>query len=152
MFKLAKFRNLSFFLFAMGSPAWANPSQCDLDFKKLKICGTVHWEKAPQVVEMITPKDAATLTIELKPKAPRTKAIPQDLEMTVKPTMPSMGGHGTEPTRVTRTTAALDKNDSAIRFQVQDIFLSMSGEWKFQVKLKSQGKELDQASWLFELK
>ncbi len=152
MFKLAKFRDLSFFLFAMGSPAWASPSQCDLDFKKLKICGTLHWEKPPQVVEMITPKDAATLIIELKPKGPRGKPIPLDLEMAVKPTMPSMGGHGTEPTRVSRSTDSSDKNDPAIRFQVQDIFLSMSGEWKFQVKLKSQGKELDQASWLFELK
>jgi hypothetical protein len=152
MFKLVRFSGLSFFFVAMGSAAWANASQCDLDFKKLKICGTVHWEKAPQVVEMITPKDAAVLMIELKPKAPRTKAIPQDLEMTVKPTMPSMGGHGTEPTRVSRSTESSDKNNPAIRFQVQDIFLSMAGEWKFQVKLKSQGKELDQASWLFELK
>ncbi len=125
-----------------STTSWAK--KCDLEFKKLKICGTIQWTKIPHAVEMITPKDAAEMTIELSNLDQRRLELPKDLEMSVKPTMPSMGGHGTEPTRVSQSGAA--------KFQIHEIFLSMSGQWKFQVKLKKQDRELDQAFWIYELK
>jgi len=136
------------------SLSWAAPDQCDLVFKKLKLCGMIHWKKSPRVVEMITPQDAAEMTIELKNLGNRKGELPKDLDLLVKPTMPSMG-HGTEPTRVSRlhteSSQIVEKSDS-LGFLVEDVFLSMPGEWSFLVRIKKNGRELDHSSWLYKLK
>ena len=141
---------LAFLGWINSVPAWAVHAQkkCDLEFKKLKICGTLHWARAPRVVEMITPQDAAELTVDLQSRDSKAHLENQNLELSVKPTMPSMGGHGTEPTRVTRVS----QKTGVVEFQVQEVYLSMPGDWLFTFKLKKEGKELDQAQWSYQLK
>ncbi len=116
---------------------------CDLNFKKLRLCGSISWVKPPHSVEMMTAKDAAELMLELKPLDQAQAEIPSDLELFVKPTMPSMGGHGTEPTQVVREGAS---------FRIREVFLSMPGEWRFRFRFKKRDRELDQAFWDYELK
>lgn len=147
--------SLCFFLFSIlisAEASWAGKAQCDLEFKKLKLCGSIHWVKAPKVVEMITPKDAAEMSVVLKPIRPPKAGWTKELELSVRPTMPSMGGHGTEPTRVSRIHPESTSSEVQADFLVADVFLSMEGEWKFDFKLKKNGKVVDQAAWVFVLK
>ncbi len=147
--------SISVFAAQESSKTLSKQSQkCDLQFKKLKVCGSIQWRKPPQVVEMITPKDASEMTIELRSLDRQLGDSLKDLEISVKPTMPAMG-HGTEPTQVSRLTPGVGRGSvstDSVTFLVKDIFLSMPGEWRFQVKVKRKNRELDQSSWVYELK
>jgi hypothetical protein len=127
----------------VSSPRTQSAQKCDFTFKKLKLCGTVQWTVPPKKVEMISKEDVAQLVLTVSPKQG------EDLDVTVVATMPSMG-HGTERIRVVKIASEGVAADSS-RYQVENIYLSMPGEWQFEVKLKKAGQLVDRAVWTYTL-
>lgn len=125
------------------------PANCDLQFKKEKLCATLTWTKKPVVVQAPTAKDAAAFDLRLWDMKGTSsgpfKDLGKDQTLLVSLYMPEMG-HGSEP-----VTLKKDEKEPGL-YHVTQVLFSMEGAWEIRGRILKNGKDVDKAAFPFNFK